>query len=82
MVAATVMLPVTNSRSTAATAAAHRTARLRSKIALGVGVAMVHEALGASDTRDGVDGRSHAIRSVIASTSAVLFRSVRILCKY
>ena len=54
-------------------------ARLRSKVTLGVGVTVVHEALGAGDARDGIDGRSHAIWSVVASTSAVVFRSVRVL---
>lgn len=54
-------------------------ARLRGKIALGVGVTMVHEALGAADARDGIDGRPHAIWSVVASTPAVFFRSVRVL---
>jgi hypothetical protein len=54
-------------------------ARLWRKIAFCIGVTMVHEALGAADARDGIDSGSHAIRSVVASTSVVLFRSVSVL---
>lgn len=54
-------------------------ARLRGKITFGISVTMVHEALGAADARDGIDGRSHAIRSVITSTSIVVFRPISVL---
>ena len=54
-------------------------ARLGGKIAFGISVTMVHEALGAADARDGIDGWSHAIGSVITSTSIVVFRPISVL---
>ena len=49
------------------------------KVALGVGVAVVEQTLGAADARHGVDGRTHAVRRVLARTAPVLLRPERVL---